>query len=170
MTHDTTTHVHDPDPPSKQGTGCIFGKEKWQPEEWIRVKNLIDRKHNLDYIALVSGRSKEQIKGKIRWETMTEEKKQERRDRLNAYRNKERGSNKRVKPPIMTHRAPPPELLAEREMRLMAPQTLTGALCGDPPPGFSALDRKQRGEAEPVYIDHSLAQLQRKPSLAGAST
>jgi hypothetical protein len=166
MTHDTTTHVHDPDPP-RQGTGCIFGKEKWQPEEWIRVKNLIDRKHNLDYIALVSGRSKEQIKGKIRWETMSEEKRQERRDRLNKYRATVRTIT-RVKPPIMTHRAPPAERLAERAMRLMAPQTLTGAFCGDPPVGFSALDRKLRGEAEPIYVDHSLAQLQRKPSLAGS--
>jgi len=33
------------------------------------------------------------------------------------------------------------EALAFRDARLLAPRTLTGWLCGDPPIGFSALDR-----------------------------
>lgn len=165
MTHDTTTHVHDPDPP-QQGTGCVCGKEKWGPKEWGRVKHLLDRGHSVASIALMIGRSKEQIKGKIRWETMSEEKREARRERINARRQANVPSTSRRYTPSITHRAHP-EAIAEREKRMIAPQTLTGAFCGDPPIGFSALDRKLRGEAELIYVDHSLAQLQRKPSLAG---
>ncbi|MDE5451306.1 hypothetical protein GWE18_00245 [Bradyrhizobium sp. CSA112] len=164
MTHDVAVHVHDPDPP--QGTGCVCGKEKWGAQEWIRVKHLIGRGHDVASIALMIGRSREQVKGKIRWENMSAEKRQARRDRINARRNEsgEYRSTPRPDKPTITHRAPP-EALAERAMRLSAPQTLTGAFCGDPPIGFSALDRKLSGKAEEPYIDHSLAQLQRKPSL-----
>ena len=45
----------------------------------------------------------------------------------------------------------PPELWAERERRLNAPQrTLIGACVGDPPLGYSALDR--RGEPVPPRV------------------
>lgn len=36
----------------------------------------------------------------------------------------------------------PPRLIAERDARRDAPRTLTSLFCGDPPPGFSALDRR----------------------------
>jgi hypothetical protein len=37
----------------------------------------------------------------------------------------------------------PSDVLAAREARIAAPLTITGMICGDPPIGFSALDRKQ---------------------------
>lgn len=40
------------------------------------------------------------------------------------------------------HVRPPPEVLAERDATLSLPRTLTSLLCGDPPPGRSALDRR----------------------------
>ena len=47
-------------------------------------------------------------------------------------------------PRAVHFRDPPPCVLAEREARLVARdgESLTGAFCGDPPPGFSALDRR----------------------------
>lgn len=39
----------------------------------------------------------------------------------------------------------PDEVWAEREARLAAPVSLTGAVFGDPPAGFSALGRKRAG-------------------------
>lgn len=142
MTHDAPSHTHESDPPAKQGTGCVFGKEKWSQQEWARVKQLKERGYTIEAISLIVGRSKEQVKGKIRWETMSEENRQARRDRLNAYR----AENRKIKkphPPVMSHRAPPAELLVERAARLSAPQTMTGMFFGDPPPGWSALDRKR---------------------------
>lgn len=38
--------------------------------------------------------------------------------------------------------APPPAAIAAAQARHDAPRTLTGLLMGDPPPGFSALDRR----------------------------
>lgn len=53
--------------------------------------------------------------------------------------------------PIFIHRVdctesrPGEDILAERDRRISAPaRNLVGAICGDPPVGFSALDR--RGE------------------------
>jgi hypothetical protein len=36
----------------------------------------------------------------------------------------------------------PDEVMAERESRLSAPRSLTALICGDPPVGFSALERR----------------------------
>jgi hypothetical protein len=38
----------------------------------------------------------------------------------------------------------PDELLEDRDRRAAAPLSLTAWLCGDPPSGYSALDRRQR--------------------------
>lgn len=39
---------------------------------------------------------------------------------------------------------PPPSLIEEAEKRAKAPRTITGWLFGDPPPGYSALDRREQ--------------------------
>lgn len=36
----------------------------------------------------------------------------------------------------------PHDVMAEREKRLMAPRSLTASICGDPPEGYSALERR----------------------------
>jgi hypothetical protein len=36
----------------------------------------------------------------------------------------------------------PPDLWIDRDRRMEAPTTLTALLCGDPPPGYSALDKR----------------------------
>jgi len=40
---------------------------------------------------------------------------------------------------------PPPEVIEDAIRRATAPRSITAILCGDPCPGFSALDRKQAG-------------------------
>lgn len=40
---------------------------------------------------------------------------------------------------------PTPQALADAERRLIAPRSLTAEVFRDPPPGYSALDRKQSG-------------------------
>lgn len=46
--------------------------------------------------------------------------------------------------PVPSERAAPDESLVDRELRqaAMAKRSLTAQLCGDPPPGYSALDGK----------------------------
>jgi hypothetical protein len=41
----------------------------------------------------------------------------------------------------------PPEAWAEASRRFSAPRTLTAWICGDPAPGFSALDQRMGGHA-----------------------
>lgn len=36
-----------------------------------------------------------------------------------------------------------PDMAAERDRRLLAPRPLTAWVCGDPPPGFSELDKRR---------------------------
>ncbi len=53
------------------------------------------------------------------------------------------------------HTPPPDDVLIERDLALTAPVTLTQILCGDPPPGRSALDKKSQQPsnlAEPYRI------------------
>lgn len=71
-------------------------------------------------------------------------------DRSNPLRNLSLRKRPRAKT-IFVHRVnytesrPGEDILAERDRRASAPaRNLTGAICGDPPVGFSALDR--RGE------------------------
>lgn len=48
-----------------------------------------------------------------------------------------------------TQRArPTPEMLQAAAVRGMVPRTLTAWVCNDPPPGYSALDRRHDGEEE----------------------
>jgi hypothetical protein len=73
---------------------------------------------------------------------------------IDDWLNRHRGATQRklayeAVPAISRHRAssihgPSPAVLAERDARYDASQrkTLTQAFCGDPPPGFSALDRR----------------------------
>lgn len=42
---------------------------------------------------------------------------------------------------VQIHR-PDSRLLADRDARVAVPLTLTQLICGDPPPGYSALDRR----------------------------
>lgn len=39
----------------------------------------------------------------------------------------------------------PPDVVAEAQRRALAPRTITGWICGDPPIGYSALDQRTVG-------------------------
>lgn len=49
---------------------------------------------------------------------------------------------RRVQPDLCGNFYVPPEVIEERDRRMMAERDLTGLLCGDPPKGFSALERR----------------------------
>lgn len=140
----------------------------WSAEDWQRVQDMLkDGKTPLQIGASV-GRTAHQVRSKIQWERTPEQKREERRLLINARRNAsgEYKSTPRPHGYVAGHR-PAPGMLEEAQRRLYAPRTISQMLMGDPPPGYSALDRKQRDEQQPIYIDHRLAQLQRKPTLPG---
>ena len=116
----------------------------WSDEEWQRASQLIDGGHAIKVIAQLIGRSYDSLVGKMRYEAMDDEQRQAEHDRINAYRRKEGSPYRKVN----VANRPTNDILDERDRYLSAPRTLSQRLLGDPPPGYSALDRK-RMESQP---------------------
>src|SRR6185312_7352486 len=142
--------------------------ERWAAQDWRRAKELLQRGYSINAVSTLMGRPPKQVSEKLRWENTSVEKREARRLRINARRHAtgEYKSTPRPDGPSTGPRADP-GLFEERDRRLAAPKTLSGWLLGDPPVGFSALDRKRQGIVEARWIDKRTAQLQRKPTLAG---
>lgn len=130
----------------------VFQRESWPAEEWQRASELL-KTHEWRAVAIMLNRPAGSLKEKIRWEKMTEEHRQQRRDQLKARRlavkavTPSRQRRKPVAPAVQV--APRPRVsqqaLADREIRMKsAPRDLTAAFFNDPLPGYSALD--QRGQ------------------------
>lgn len=142
---------------------------RWHPKQWAKAQGLLARGMTPSQVAPLIGKTAHQLSEKVRWENTPESKREQRRLRINARRNAsgEYKSPPDVNLPSMGARAAP-DLLEEARRRLEAPRTLSQMLMGDPPPGYSALDRKRQNIPEPLYLDARMAQLQRVPSLAGS--
>jgi hypothetical protein len=142
----------------------------WTEEETAVLREMMAAGCSYTEMMAKIGRSKHSIKERWRWINHSEEERAKRRKQINLNRNIRTQFGNGVSPTRLAPRVIPEEVTAHRAARIAAgPRDLSGAFFGDPPRGFSALDRKLRGEKDPVYIDHSQAQLQRKPSLAGAA-
>lgn len=136
MTHDTSAHVHNPDPPTKF--------RKWTVEETATLCDMRDDRYTFETIAARLGRTA--ISVKERWRTINRSEAQlrERADRsFRAYKPKAEEAQRfrRPRTPPIT----PDHVFIEREARISAPRSLTAIFCGDPAPGWSALDRKRQG-------------------------
>ena len=68
------------------------------------------------------------------------------REIRNTYERMRRAEADGVENPTYRAHIPLP-VEADRDRRINAPRTITALVCGDPPPGYSALDRRNRGEA-----------------------
>lgn len=140
----------------------------WTAEDWQRVQDMLKVGKTPLQIGSSIGRSAHQVRSKIQWERTPEQKREERRIQVNARRHAsgEYKSTPRPHGYVSAHR-PAPAMLEEAQRRLYAPRTISQELFGDPPPGYSALDRKRQEVAEIPYIDRRMAQLLRKPTLPG---
>lgn len=87
------------------------------------------------------GRSKFSILSRIYLLRLSTEKLQERAAVARARRSKNRLGQKESR--VVCHVEIPSSVLIDRERRSLAPRTITALLFGDPPPGYSALDRRQ---------------------------
>lgn len=106
------------------------------------------RKAGKDFheIGAAVGRSMYAAEARWKWLHMTDEQREYRnkKEYLRRHQNtthKPRPYRRRVQDePVRIQY--PDHVFVDRAARQMAPQTLTGFLCGDPPPGWSALDRR----------------------------
>lgn len=84
-----------------------------------------------------------QIYNRYRWLTMTPAQRDHRRHTINSRRREIQASKASAQSDAVHHTKACPIALAERDRRLaLAPRSLSAALCGDPLPGYSALDRR----------------------------
>lgn len=115
---------------------------KWTDEEVAALLKLKTNSMPLRTLALRLGRTTTSITEKLRLINMTQHDRQKRRDRINMHRY---GRYAMKTHHIVAAPRPAPDALAERDIRLsIAPRDLTAVLLGDPLPGYSALDRRQR--------------------------
>lgn len=119
----------------------------WTEEESARLRQMyVDGKRRRT-IAAELGMTEQAVKGRIALLRLSKEEKALRRVNRRKYENAEEIQKTRAwkEQPCVLSR-PSPQLLAERDMRLkIKPRDLTAEFCGDPLPGFSALDLKLAG-------------------------
>lgn len=122
--------------------------QAWTKGEWQRAEELLQRGHSRSEVALVIGKTPEQLRQKIAYEEMSGEKRELIRQRINARRRERTAGlppkvvRQRVFTPLL-ERAPPEVFIERERRRATAPRDLTAAFFNDPLPGFSALDRRR---------------------------
>jgi hypothetical protein len=144
MTHDTATHVHDPDPPKRTTLGRKLNR--WTEVEINKLHDLYNRGFTRAAMAAQLNMTEERVRQRLQWESNAGTLISARRRRRAAQRlvtkleqRSERQYFDRVAPSVK----PTDEALRLREARMAsAPRDLTGLIMGDPPIGFSALEQR----------------------------
>ncbi len=117
----------------------------WSPEDWANVVRLRAEGLTIPAVAARIGRRANTLKAKIRWEAMDEDERAARAARIKGYKRKHRQTIKSDRQFEMVRKEGRPSLetIEDRERRHAAgPRDLTGAFFGDPPRGYSALERR----------------------------
>lgn len=116
----------------------------WSADETAQLCEMKAANCGIEEMMLRLDRSDHSINERWRWFNLTDDQRRERRKRINALRNANRNGATRVRIPISAYnRVVPPDVFAERNRRINTPRTMACELMGDPPPGYSALDRKR---------------------------
>ena len=118
--------------------------DRWPQQDWQRAKDLLARGFEPKQVARLLNRKIESLMTKMRYEAMTPEQRLKMQDRVNANRRAKAAQYVRARAFVKVASRPEEDILRERDIRLATPRTLTQQLLGDPPPGYSALDRKRQ--------------------------
>lgn len=115
---------------------------RWSQEDLETLKQLLRKGKTHAQIACALNTSVERVKNRVCWDGMSGWQRELKRQGNNRRRlNGRATSDRRQQYPISASK-PKPELLEDAARRLLAPRTLTGELMGDPPIGYSALERR----------------------------
>lgn len=117
---------------------------RWTLEETQELLRLQAEGFHIPALAEKLGRTEISVRERIRWLGKTEEQKERRREQINLTRNG-RSAVSAFDHAVMSSKRAPDERIEERNYRLSLPRTLTSQFFNDPPPGYSALDRKRQG-------------------------
>lgn len=126
-------------------------QRKWTQEEIEALHRLRRINTPIPAICEQLGRSLHSVKHRLEWDGMTVKSRLKRRARINRRRAEESGAGvgrhnlNVLNLDLGVGPRPTSELLHERDMRAqIPPRDLTAAFCGDPLPGYSALDRMEQ--------------------------
>jgi hypothetical protein len=116
----------------------------WSQDEIILVFELREAKTEWAEIAARVGRTIKGVKAQYYFFSRSPEKQADLNEAKKAYRKawRSRGGKTCMEVRVERPRDIPDETIEMRKIRSAAPQTLTGAIFGDPPIGFSALDMR----------------------------
>lgn len=119
----------------------------WTREDYERVVDLLAKGFSKPAIAELIGKTLTQVRHKIVYESMTGERREQIRERVNASRRAVAAGIARTIPRDASRsqifEPCPAAVFAERARRQSAEHpNYTAEFFGDPKPGFSALDRK----------------------------
>lgn len=118
----------------------------WSAEEWQRAQELKASGSDYDQIAELLGRSRKAVKAKFQHMHRTPAQQEHRIEYQRRKRDRKREYQKSGRQAAGLDNArelPAGEIFIERNERLaLQPRDLTAAFCGDPLPGYSALDKR----------------------------
>lgn len=136
---------------------------RWTDEEWAHAKQLLDQGYAIKNVAKITGRTVRQVCSKKQWMLMSAEG----RERKALQKSLRRSEQAEV---LKINRADgaisvPEDLVADRNARAMVGRSVTALICGDPPPGWSALDRRGNHDAPRNLLAGQPNAVLRAPSL-----
>lgn len=121
---------------------------KWTFNEIARLRKMKAAGESNEEIALQLRRSSDCVRERIKYENMSAEDKKAKVARARERRSKRPAVGEKLwgNPTdnlVSPSGRPTPEMIEEAQQRYLAPRTLTSSFFGDPPVGWSALDRRQ---------------------------
>jgi hypothetical protein len=121
---------------------------RWTAEEITKLHLLLEEGKTHDAIARIMRCKPDRITNRICWEKQSAEQRQARQTRVQEWRHRTRKTPRSYVGHPTAHFAerpgarPPSELIEDAQRRALAPRSISAFVFGDPPPGYSALDRR----------------------------
>lgn len=117
-------------------------KKSWSPDELETLHSMLAEKKTPKEIAEVLGCVRARVDHRIRHERMTPDQRLIQKKKRAAWDMRNRTGVRSYREQIISSSRPTSELIEEAQQRALAPRSLTSEFFGDPPKGWSALDRK----------------------------
>lgn len=125
-------------------------KKPWSPDELETLHSMLAEKKTPKEIAAVLGCVRGRVDSRIRQERMTPEQRAIQSKQKAAWFQRHRAGVRAYREQTISSNRPTSELIEEAQQRALAPRSLTSEFFGDPPKGWSALDKRP---ASPVSME-----------------
>jgi|SRR5687768_1318685 len=116
----------------------------WSPDELETLHRMLAEKKTPKEIAEVLGCVRSRVDSRIRLERKTPEQRlADKKKKAKWFQMNRAGCARSYRDSTISSSRPASELIEEAQQRALAPRSLTAEFFGDPPKGWSALDRRQ---------------------------